>query len=302
MSLKEIIKGNKNQLLKYRYILMLVLGIIIILLIIWIGIIVKAKQNKNNSNNNNNNNLLANEESEEEKQIFLELQKKKKEEERAREKQEEENAKGIIYLTFDDGPSADITPQILEILEQKNIKATFFVVHYNEENEKLVKQEDEKGHTVALHGYSHSYSEVYYSQEACMENYKKIQDQVYQTTGKKSNIIRFLGGSSNTISKKYCEGIMTELTTRVIQEGYKYFDWNVDSDDAGNAKTKEDVYKNVIEGLKENRKNVVLMHDFSNNQKTVDALSAIIDYGIENGFVFRKITEETPMVTHKIYN
>ena len=157
MSLKEIIKGNKNQLLKYRYILMLVLGIIIILLIIWIGIIVKAKQNKNNINNN----LLANEESEEEKQIFLELQKKKKEEERAREKQEEENAKGIIYLTFDDGPSADITPQILEILEQKNIKATFFVVHYNEENEKLVKQEDEKGHTVALHGYSHSYSEVY---------------------------------------------------------------------------------------------------------------------------------------------
>lgn len=298
MSLKEIIKGNKNQLLKYRYILMLVLGIIIILLIIWIGIIVKAKQNKNNINNN----LLANEESEEEKQIFLELQKKKKEEERAREKQEEENAKGIIYLTFDDGPSADITPQILEILEQKNIKATFFVVHYNEENEKLVKQEDEKGHTVALHGYSHSYSEVYCSQEACMENFKKIQDQVYQTTGKKSNIIRFLGGSSNTISKKYCEGIMTELTGKVLQEGYKYFDWNVDSDDAGDAKTKEDVYKNVIEGLKENRKNVVLMHDFSNNQKTVDALSAIIDYGIENGFVFRKITEETPMVTHKIYN
>ena len=95
---------------------------------------------------------------------------------------------------------------------------------------------------------------------------------------------------------------MTELTGKVLQEGYKYFDWNVDSDDAGDAKTKEDVYKNVIEGLKENRKNVVLMHDFSNNQKTVDALSAIIDYGIENGFVFRKITEETPMVTHKIYN
>ncbi len=281
---------------------MIILGIIIILLILLFGVIIKVNRDKLEKNKINE--QLAEQERQAEEQRILKQQeqKQKEEEERAREKQEEENAKGIIYLTFDDGPSSDITPQILDILEQKNIKATFFVVHYNEKNAELVKKEVEKGHTVGLHGYSHSYSEVYSSQESCMENFKKIQDQVYQTTGKKSNIIRFLGGSSNTVSKKYSEGIMTELTRRVVEEGYRYFDWNVDSDDAGCAKNKDDVYNNVITGLKENRKNVVLMHDFSNNQKTVDALSAIIDYGLENGYVFRKITEETPMVTHKIYN
>lgn len=300
MSLKEVINGDK--LLKYRYILMILLGIIIILLIIFFGVVVKINRDKTEKNRISEQ-LAEQERQAEEQRILIEQeQKKKEEEERAKEKQEEEKAKGIIYLTFDDGPSSDITPQVLDILEQKNIEATFFVVHYNEKNAELVKKEVEKGHTVGLHGYSHSYAEVYSSPESCMENFKKMQDQVYETTGEKSNIIRFLGGSSNTVSKKYCEGIMTELTKRVLEEGYRYFDWNVDSEDSGQAKTKEDVYNYVTTGLKENRKNVVLMHDFSRNQKTVDALSSIIDYGLENGYVFRKITEETPMVTHKVYN
>ena len=300
MSLKEVINGDK--LLKYRYILMILLGIIIILLIIFFGVVVKINRDKTEKNRISEQ-LAEQERQAEEQRILIEQeQKKKEEEERAKEKQEEEKAKGIIYLTFDDGPSSDITPQVLDILEQKNIEATFFVVHYNEKNAELVKKEVEKGHTVGLHGYSHSYAEVYSSPESCMANFKKMQDQVYETTGEKSNIIRFLGGSSNTVSKKYCEGIMTELTKRVLEEGYRYFDWNVDSEDSGQAKTKEDVYNYVTTGLKENRKNVVLMHDFSRNQKTVDALSSIIDYGLENGYVFRKITEETPMVTHKVYN
>lgn len=294
MSLNEIIEGSKDKILRYRYILMAILGIIIILLILLIGVIVKVNCNKNN--------LVANKENEEDKIMLVELNNKKEEEEKAREKEEEEKAKGIIYLTFDDGPSSDITPQILDILERKNIKATFFVLHYSANKEELIKRELESGHTIGLHGYTHTYSEVYQSADTCIENFKKIQEQVFQTTGKISNIIRFPGGSSNTISRKYCEGVMTELTGRVIEEGFRYFDWNIDSDDAGKAKTSEDVYNNVISGIKENRSNVVLMHDFSKNEKTVNALESIINYGLENGFVFRKITDETPMVTHAVYN
>ena len=82
---------------------------------------------------------------------------------------------------------------------------------------------------------------------------------------------------------------MTELSSRIINEGFRYFDWNIDSNDAGNAKTSEEVYNNVVTGIKEKRNNVVLMHDFANNQKTIDALANIIDYGLQNGYVFRNM-------------
>lgn len=292
----EIIRYNKRHMLKYRYILITILAIIIILLVIIMAIIfknTKAKQNNQAINNGDN---------EEEQAMLVELDDKQKEEQRAKEKQEEENATGVIYLTFDDGPSSDITPQILDVLDQKNVKATFFVVHFSDKNADLVKRENKSGHTVALHGYTHTYSEVYQSADSCLDNFKNIQQQVYETIGKRPNIIRFPGGSSNTISKKYCEGVMTEVTRRALEEGFRYFDWNVDSDDAGHAKTREDVYNNVTSKIKPGRENVVLMHDFSHNNKTLEALPDIIDFGVSNGYVFRKITDDTKAVTHSINN
>ena len=196
----EIISYSKRHILKYRYILIAIITIIIILLMIIMAVVVNKNskksiiQNLGNSGNNN----------EQEQAMLVELNTKKEEEEKAKEKQEEENATGVVYLTFDDGPSADITPHILDILAEKNVKATFFVIHFSDNNAELVKRESESGHTVALHGYSHTYSEVYASADACLENFRKIQEQVYETIGKKANIIRFPGGSSNTISRKYC--------------------------------------------------------------------------------------------------
>ena len=95
---------------------------------------------------------------------------------------------------------------------------------------------------------------------------------------------------------------MTEVTQRALDEGFRYFDWNVDSDDAGHAKTKEDVYNNGTSKIKPGRENVVLMHDFSHNNKTLEALSDIIDFGKGNGYVFRRITDDTKMVTHSVNN
>ena len=209
--------------------------------------------------------------------------------------------KGVIYLTFDDGPSTNITPKILDILKQKNVKATFFILNYNSAAESIVKREYEEGHTIAIHGYSHDYNTIYKSEEAYMQNITKLQEKIKSLTGYNATITRFPGGSSNTISR-FNPGIMTRLCKLVVEKGYKYFDWNVSSGDAGGAKTADDVYNNVISGLSKSKANVVLMHDFSSNSKLLDALPRIIDYGLANGYTFERITESTPMVTHRPNN
>ncbi len=296
--MKNYVRRNKKK-LNYRRVLMAIIILIIILLLIIFGIVIRKNKKAEQMR------LEAEKKAQEEEIMKIAIETQKKEEEarqREKEKKEEENATGIIYLTFDDGPSADSTPAILDILKNRNIKATFFVLHYSEENEKYIIREKNEGHTIALHGYTHTYSELYQSADTCMENFRKIGEQVYNTTGIKSNIIRFPGGSSNTISKKYCEGVMTELVTKVIEAGYRYFDWNVDSDDAGHAKNSQNIYNNVTSLIKPGRNNVVLMHDFAGNHKTIDALDSVISWGIEQGYVFRKITDETPMVKHGVNN
>ena len=208
----------------------------------------------------------------------------------------------VIYLTFDDGPSSSITPKILDILKKKNVKATFFILNYSSSLEYLVKREYNEGHSIGIHGYSHTYSKIYTSDEAFMNNITKLQTKIKNTTGYSPKIIRFPGGSSNTVSKKYNKGIMTRLTKEVLNRGFKYYDWNVSSEDAGGAKTSKQVYNNVTKGLKKNRANIVLMHDFGGNTKTLNALSDIIDYGLKNGYTFKTITINTPMVTHNVNN
>ncbi len=208
---------------------------------------------------------------------------------------------GVIYLTFDDGPSTDITPKILDILKQKNVKATFFILNYSDSKEYLVKREVEEGHTVGIHGYSHVYRDIYKSESAFMDNITKLRAKVKASTGYDSTIIRFPGGSSNAVSK-FNPGVMTRLTKLVVAEGYKYFDWNVGSGDAGDVKTTEGVYNNVTRNLSKSKANVVLMHDFGGNTKTLNALANIIDYGKKNGYTFDRITQATAMVTHRLNN
>lgn len=208
---------------------------------------------------------------------------------------------GVIYLTFDDGPSTDITPKILNVLAEENVKATFFILNYNTITERLVKREATEGHSIGIHGYSHDYNKIYQSVETYMQNVTRLQDKIKRTTGVTTYITRFPGGSSNTVSS-FNPKIMTKLTKEVVKRGFKYYDWNVSSGDAGGAKNKNEVYKNVTKNLMRNRSNVVLMHDFSGNNKTLDALRAIIQYGKKNGYIFSQITSNTPMITHPVNN
>lgn len=208
---------------------------------------------------------------------------------------------GVIYLTFDDGPS-DITPEVLDILQENEIKATFFIVDYSEEDKSKIQRIIDEGHTLGLHGLSHDYAKIYSSVDAITENFIGLQEKILNDFDYNAIYIRFPGGASNTISKKYCDGVMTAATSKVEQEGFTYYDWNVDVNDAGSARTANKVYDNFVAGIVPQRENVVLMHDGYGHQPTADALQKIIDYAKENGYVFSEITEETIPVQHGVNN
>lgn len=212
------------------------------------------------------------------------------------------STKGVIWLTFDDGPSSNITPKILDILKKENIKATFFVINYSNSNEHLLKREVAEGHTIGIHGYSHEYSKIYKSKETFMSNVYTLQDRIQKSTGVKTMYTRFPGGSSNTVSRKYCKGIMTDLTKELLAKGFKYYDWNISSGDAGGAKNAKDVYNNVTKNLSKKRGNMILMHDFGGNKKGLEALPDIIKYAKKNGYTFAPIDDNTPMYAQHVNN
>ena len=208
---------------------------------------------------------------------------------------------GAIYLTFDDGPQYGSTEKILNILREEGVKATFFVTSNGPDS--LIKREYDEGHVVALHTASHNYAKIYSSVDNYFNDLYSIQNRVKQITGFESKIIRFPGGSSNTISRNYQRGIMTTLTGSVLEKGFRYHDWNVDSNDAGAcAKTASSscVYSYVVNGISKNRCNMVLMHDIKNY--TANALQDIIHFAKNNGYTFEVITMDTPMVTQKVNN
>lgn len=210
----------------------------------------------------------------------------------------EEGQNGTIYLTFDDGPKAGTTDAILDILKEENVKATFFVT--NNGPDELIVREHQDGHTVGLHTASHNYSYVYSSVDAYYNDLMQVRERVKRLIGIDANIIRFPGGASNTISRKYSPGIMTILTQDVLAKGFRYYDWNLASGDAGEFYTAEEVYQQVISNLSKDRVNIVLMHDIK--PYTRDALRNIIHYAKENGYTFDKITEKTEIISQHVNN
>lgn len=204
-----------------------------------------------------------------------------------------------VYLTFDDGPGKD-TARLLDILKKYNVKATFFVTGYDNKYNDLITREHDEGHTVGLHSYSHNYAKIYSSTQSYMEDLLAINDKVKQYTKEDSKIIRFPGGSSNTISRRYRNGIMSELTMKVEEIGFRYFDWTISSGDAGNTKDTNQIVHNVTSSIKEDKVNVVLMHDIKSY--SVDAVEKIIQYGLSNGYTFAPLNVNSPLVHQKVNN
>ena len=142
-------------------------------------------------------------------------------------------------------------------------------------------------------------AQIYSSEEAYFEDVFTMQQIIQEATGVETWLLRFPGGSSNTVSRKN-EGIMTKLTQAVEDCGFSYFDWNVDSGDAADAKTPGAVFQNVIDGVQENTYSVVLMHDI--HGCTVDAVERIIRWGLNNGYRFLPLQIDSPAVHHAVLN
>ena len=201
-----------------------------------------------------------------------------------------------VYLTFDDGPGP-YTSQLLDVLKKYNAKATFFVIKTGYTG--LLSRMVSEGHAVGLHTATHNYKKIYASEQAFFDDLEAIQQVVIAQTGKRSNLIRFPGGSSNLVSS-FNPGVMTRLTAAVTQKGYRYFDWNVDSNDAGGAKTSAEVISNVTNGIAKRDVSIVLQHDIK--KFSVDAVESILKWGVENGYTFKALDENSPICHHGINN
>ncbi len=206
---------------------------------------------------------------------------------------------GVIYLTFDDGPGAD-TGRLLDILKAYNVKATFFVT--NRGDDSLILREYNEGHAVGLHSATHDYAYIYSSVDNYFADLTAVQQRVKNITGYTSHLLRFPGGSSNTVSRNYDGGtrIMSTLTSMVKEKGFTYFDWNLSSGDAGSVYTADAVYWNVVNRLQPNRDWVILQHDIKGF--SVDAVERIIQYGKAQGFTFKKLDESSFTAAHGVLN
>lgn len=205
----------------------------------------------------------------------------------------------IAYLTFDDGPSIN-TEKLLDILDQYDVKATFFVI-YHKNMESKYKAIVDRGNTIALHSYSHSYSKIYRTEKGYYNDLNKIHDYVEEVTGVDSKIIRFPGGSSNTVSRKYNKSIMKTLKKSVTENGYVFHDWNVDSTDASGINRDPDLLVEKVKAGLQKKKPVVdiLMHDTGKSKTTtVEALPRIIEAVQAEGYKIEPLTIESEAIQH----
>lgn len=198
------------------------------------------------------------------------------------------------YLTFDDGPLA-ATTQILDVLKEHGVKATFFVngrdsgYAFN-----MYRRMVNEGHAIGNHTYSHEYDKVYSSISGFVAEVEQLQRLVYGATGVTPEVLRFPAGSDNRVTISYAgKDLMSTLTRVVHAMGMQYFDWNVTSASANVSATKESVYANVINGCKDKNVVNILFHE---TRTVAEALPAIITELKQQGYIFSSLTAKSPAI------
>ncbi|SKA93167.1 Peptidoglycan/xylan/chitin deacetylase, PgdA/CDA1 family [Caloramator quimbayensis] len=199
----------------------------------------------------------------------------------------------VIYLTFDDGPSK-VTSKILDILKEKNIKATFFIVGKEiPGNEDILKKIYSEGHSIGLHSYSHNYRKIYSKDEVFIEEMIKTQQNVKDIVGISPNIIRFPGGSKNNLD--------AQLLDKLHSLNFKIYDWNVSGEDGTNPSASPyTIYKSATKFKNPPKKIILLLHSGKVNKNTINALPDIIKYYKDKGYTFKSIDNTTPEYIFKI--
>lgn len=200
------------------------------------------------------------------------------------------------YLTFDDGPSS-FTEQVLDVLDQHNIKATFFIVgnKVNKKGESILKRMQESGHTIGVHTYSHVYTDIYASPENYLNDFYLTYQKIYEVTGVRPDIFRFPGGSINSYNKIYYQEIISEMTRR----NFSYFDWNVTAADSS-LKKSEDIVDYVLSNIGKKSEPIILMHDTKST--TAESVERIIASLKEQGYQFDVLSKSVKNVSFSYPN
>lgn len=202
-----------------------------------------------------------------------------------------EDGKKVCFLTFDDGPSAN-TLKVLDVLDEKNIKATFFVIgeEINEENAEILKEVVKRGHKIGMHTYVHDYDKIYKSVDSFLDDYDKAFKRIEEVTGLRPYIYRFPGGSYNYYLKKMRKELIAEMSRR----GFTYYDWNVSGEDSVGSPTAYSIKKNISKDLNRYQCPVVLLHDGQSNPLTAKVLEGIIEYIESKGYEFDTLDHREP--------
>lgn len=198
------------------------------------------------------------------------------------------NAEKTVYFTFDDGPS-EVTEEILEVLKDEGIKATFFVIGPSgDKTDERIYRIFSEGHSIGLHTMSHDYDKIYSSAEEFLADLEYERDWIYSVTGEECNIFRFPGGSMNSTVEKW---IIEEVKTAGEKRGYVWYDWNADAKDSlGELLSPEEIAENVLGSeAMETGDVIVLMHDSSTRTTAPEALEILIEEFRSRGYTFGKL-------------
>jgi len=202
--------------------------------------------------------------------------------------------KKTLFMTFDDGPSAN-TISVLDTLKAHDIKATFFVVgsKINDDTKAIIERMVAEGHTIGVHTTSHVYKTIYASVENYLEDFNTTYNKIYEITGTYPEIFRFPGGSKNSYNKDTIGSIVKEMKAR----GFTYYDWNISAGDTAPKPTKESVYANAAAGLGiTNRNAILLMHDTS--KISASALDDVINAYKNAGFTFAPLNKNVKPIVY----
>lgn len=202
----------------------------------------------------------------------------------------EDTERKICYLTFDDGPTKEVTPRVLDVLKEYDVKATFFVLgKMLDANRDIGKRVYDEGHLIANHSYYHVYDDLYSSSESFMGEIEKTNQLIADVTGEEPfKLIRFPGGSHNAGSYAAQK---QEYKKSLKEKGFYFADWNCLNGDAeASLRSAEQLLQRVKETAI-GRNIVVLMHDAAAKKTTPDALGSIIEYLKGQGYEFRRLDE-----------
>lgn len=196
----------------------------------------------------------------------------------------------ICYLTFDDGPTKEVTPKVLEVLKKYNVKATFFCLgKMLEANRDIAETEVKEGHLLANHSYSHEYKDLYATSESFMGEIDKTEALIADISGEEPfKLIRFPGGSYNAGDHAAEKQVYKQ---KLKENGYYYADWNCLNGDAESALKSVDSLVSKVKNTATEDNIVVLMHDAAAKTTTPEALGQIIEYLKSKGYSFKRLDE-----------